>query len=135
VTHHEVADRRGMEDRLHRLCGQRLEFGVQVGGRSERLDSSRQTRSGPGGLMANQQSDPVLAERQEIGEFGSQLTGGKVGEPPYFIQRFVGRPSSDNAVHRAQNLPLSLPALAIGWIYQSRGFWGIGETQFLAIPL
>ena len=66
------------------------------------LDPLRPALAGIRGLRAEEQGHLMTARDQEIGQFRAQPAGGKIREPAHVVERFIGRPGGDNAVHAAK---------------------------------
>jgi len=67
------------------------------------------------GHGADEQNHLVTARREKIGQLRAEAAGRKIREPPHVVQRFIGRPGGDDAVHAPK-----IRRTAGGWKRDSR---------------
>ena len=99
LAERKIAHSGGVKNGVHLLAGQFFEPRLQIGGGGEGDDGLGMTRTGPGCLHAGEQGDVMSPRHEEVGQFGAEPAGGKIGEPAHVIERFVRRAGGDHAVH------------------------------------
>ena len=68
----------------------------------ERHDALRRLFLVISGVMPVEQGDLVPARHEKIRQLRAEFAGGKIREPPHFIERLECRPGCDNAMHESE---------------------------------